>query len=86
MMKPILKFKIRQIFANKSIGTYLFLFLMTGWNAQPSIATNSSQNPPAVTTDKIISQPSTNNPSNLIKIGQQQYQTGQYAKNILTTR
>ncbi|WP_055075704.1 CHAT domain-containing protein [Pseudanabaena sp. 'Roaring Creek'] len=79
-----MKLKTSQIFINSSIGTCLLLSLMTGWNAQPSIATNSSQTSPEVTTDKFISQPSTNNPSNLIQIGQQQYQTGQYAKAIAT--
>lgn len=79
-----MKLKISQIFANriltnKSIGTYLLLLLITGWNAQPSLAINSVQTPPEVTTDKVISQT-----SNLIQIGQQQYQAGQYVKAIAT--
>jgi len=77
-----MKLKIAQIFANKHIGTYLLLLLMTGWNAQPSPAINSAQTSPEVITDKAIAQPSTNNPSTLIQIGQQQYQTGLYAKAI----
>ena len=71
-----MKLKLSQIFVNNSIGTCLLLSLITAWNAYPSLATNSSQNPPAVSTDKVISQPSANNPSNLIQIGQQQYQVG----------
>jgi CHAT domain-containing protein/predicted negative regulator of RcsB-dependent stress response len=57
---------------------------MTGCYTSASLALNSVQTSSEVTTDKVISQPSTNNPSNLIQIGQQQYQSGQYAKAIAT--
>ncbi len=79
-----MKLAVSQILVNKSIVTGLFLSLMTGCYTSASLAINSVQTSPEVTTDKVISQPSTNNPSNLIQIGQQQYQTGQYAKAIAT--
>jgi CHAT domain-containing protein len=79
-----LKLAVSQILVNQSILTGLFLSLMTGCYTSASLALNSVQTSSEVTTDKVISQPSTNNPSNLIQIGQQQYQSGQYAKAIAT--
>lgn len=74
-----MKLAVSQILVNQSIVTGLFLSLMTGCYTSPSLAINSAQTTPEVTTNKVISQP-----SNLIQIGQQQYQTGQYAKAIAT--
>ncbi len=79
-----MKLAVSQILVNQSILTGLFLSLMTGCYTSASLALNSVQTSSEVTTDKVISQPSTNNPSNLIQIGQQQYQSGQYAKAIAT--
>lgn len=83
LWKSTLKLKsiIAKVLRYTGLGTCAtILAILAGWNPQPSIANNASQNPPKDFTDAVITQ--TNNPSALVQTGKQQYQTGQYSSAI----